>query len=172
MSGKKTSSGKEDHDSSGQMEDENGNTANESTAGGIDEYSNGRFDIWKAYLGRLNMTGHQETGITLDDGTPVIHAHNVYVQFLSDHGIIAGVFFILMIICGIVQSIVYCFRRKTSLTAFVPFAVVAGFAFAGLTEWNFQLCNPMTVALILIIPELFFKKSVKEVSDGWKKEKE
>ena len=36
------------------------------------------------------------------------------------------------------------------------FSIVSGFAFAGLTEWNFQMCNPMTIALMLAFPVILF----------------
>ncbi|WP_026506445.1 O-antigen ligase family protein [Butyrivibrio sp. MC2013] len=123
---------------------------------GDGDYTNGRTTIWRAYIDRLSMTGSAETGITLEDGEPVIHAHNVYLQFANDHGIIAGLLFAIMIFCLGLRSIVYCFRNNKSLTGLVALGIVCGFAVAGLTEWNFQLCNPMTVALILVMPVLIF----------------
>ena len=64
---------------------------------------------------------------------------------------------------GIAFSGVYYFRNKGSFAATVPFAVITGFAIAGLTEWNFQLCNPMTVALMLLLPVIMFKRRKKDI---------
>lgn len=129
----------------------------ESDEGSDDDYSNGRLDIWKTYIGELNMTGHDEMGAVTEDGELLAHAHNVYLQVAYDHGIIVGILFGLLIVAGIAFSGVYYFRNKESFGALVPFSVITGFAIAGLTEWNFQLCNPMTVALMLCLPAIMFK---------------
>ena len=123
-----------------------------------DDYSNGRISIWKTYINELNLTGHDEMGAVAENGEVLTHAHNVYIQVAYDHGIIAGLLFGLMIVAGIAFSSVYYFRNKETFGAAVPFAIVTGFAIAGLTEWNFQLCNPMTLALMLCLPAIIFKE--------------
>lgn len=125
----------------------------------VDDYSNGRIDIWKTYLKDLNMTGHNEMGAVAQDGELLAHAHNVYLQVAYDHGIFVGILFGLLIVAGIAFSGVYYFRNRDLFGAVVPFSVITGFAIAGLTEWNFQLCNPMTVALMLCLPVIMFAKS-------------
>ena len=124
----------------------------------VDDYSNGRIDIWKAYIKELNLTGHDEMGAVAEDGELLAHAHNVYIQVAYDHGIPVGILFIFVIVAGIAFSGVYYFRNQRSFASAVPFAVITGFAIAGLTEWNFQLCNPMTVALMLLLPVIMFKE--------------
>lgn len=126
--------------------------------GGLAEYSNGRFTIWQAYLAQLNLTGHVGMGVTLADGEVLVHAHNVYIQAAYDFGIPVGILFLLVIVSGILLSGVYYCRNPKNAQALLPFAVMVGFAFAGLTEWNFQLCNPMTIALLLCLPVLIFKE--------------
>lgn len=126
--------------------------------GSVDDYSNGRIDIWKAYIKELNMTGHDEMGAVAEDGELLAHAHNVYIQVAYDHGIPVGILFVFVIVAGIAFSGVYYFRNQRSFASAVPFAVITGFAIAGLTEWNFQLCNPMTVALMLLLPVIMFKE--------------
>lgn len=135
----------------------------EENAEAVDDYSNGRIDIWKAYIKELNLTGHDEMGAVAEDGELLAHAHNVYIQVAYDHGIIAGILFGLLIVAGIAFSGVYYFRNKGLFAATVPFAVITGFAIAGLTEWNFQLCNPMTVALMLLLPVIMFKRRKKDI---------
>ncbi len=132
-------------------------SGSESGEGSDDDYSNGRIDIWKTYIKELNMTGHSEMGAVAEDGELLAHAHNVYIQVAYDHGIFVGILFGLLIVAGIAFSGVYYFRNKESFGALVPFSVITGFAIAGLTEWNFQLCNPMTVALMLCLPAIMFK---------------
>ena len=124
----------------------------------VDDYSNGRIDIWKAYIKELNLTGHDEMGAVAEDGELLAHAHNVYIQVAYDHGIPVGILFVFVIVAGIAFSGVYYFRNQRSFASAVPFAVITGFAIAGLTEWNFQLCNPMTVALMLLLPVIMFKE--------------
>lgn len=126
--------------------------------GSVDDYSNGRIDIWKAYIKELNLTGHDEMGAVAEDGELLAHAHNVYIQVAYDHGIPVGILFVFVIVAGIAFSGVYYFRNQRSFASAVPFAVITGFAIAGLTEWNFQLCNPMTVALMLLLPVIMFKE--------------
>ena len=126
--------------------------------GSVDDYSNGRIDIWKAYIKELNLTGHDEMGAVAEDGELLAHAHNVYIQVAYDHGIPVGILFAFVIVAGIAFSGVYYFRNQRSFASAVPFAVITGFAIAGLTEWNFQLCNPMTVALMLLLPVIMFKE--------------
>ena len=146
----------ESSDSEDIAEDDNADESSEESDSDSD-YSNGRIDIWKAYLKELNMTGHNEMGATAEDGEVLAHAHNVYIQVAYDHGIPVGILFGLLIVAGIAFSGVYYFRNKELFGAAVPFAVITGFAIAGLTEWNFQLCNAMTVALMLCLPAIMFK---------------
>lgn len=126
-------------------------------ASGIEEYSNGRFDIWKAYVGSLNMTGHETMSAVAENGENLIHAHNSYLQVAFDHGIPTGIVFFLMILCGIILAIVKYIKNRNEILSLLPFAIISGFAIAALTEWTFQLCNPMTIALMLTLPSLMFR---------------
>ncbi|SHI03675.1 O-Antigen ligase [Butyrivibrio fibrisolvens DSM 3071] len=130
---------------------------NPEEASGIEEYSNGRFDIWKAYLSSLNMTGHETMSAVAENGENLIHAHNSYIQIAFDHGIPTGIVFFLMIVCGIILAIVRYLKSRNEILSLLPFAIISGFAIAALTEWTFQLCNPMTIALMLTLPSLMFR---------------
>ncbi len=128
----------------------------ESESGGIAEYSNGRLDIWKAYLKDMNLTGHAVMSMDLPNGENVIHAHNVYVQVAHDYGIIAGIVFGIIIVAAFFISGYYFICSRKIGRLLVVFSIVSGFAFAGLTEWNFQMCNPMTIALMFAFPVILF----------------
>lgn len=127
----------------------------------IDVLSNGRITIFRSYLKELNLTGHDEMGAELPNGEIAVHAHNTYIQVAYDHGVIVGALFILFIIGGIVCGAAYYKREKKEPLALMPFAVVLGFAVAGISEWVFMFSNPMTLALMFAIAPLLFQKKAK-----------
>ena len=55
-----------------------------------EEYANGRMDIFRAYIGQLNLAGHDDMGAVLPNGELAVHAHNIYLQVAYDHGLIVG----------------------------------------------------------------------------------
>ncbi|MBP3278952.1 MAG: hypothetical protein J6M44_08355 [Butyrivibrio sp.] len=124
----------------------------------LDVISNGRITIFKAYLSELNTYGHEEMGTMLPNGEIAVHAHNTFIQVAYDHGIVGGICFIIMMVTALVSSLMYFTRnRKKEMLSLITCAVIIGFAVAGLTEWVFHYCNPMTVALMLSIAPLTFK---------------
>ena len=129
----------------------------------LDVISNGRVTIFKAYLSDLNTWGHEDMGTLLPNGEIAVHAHNTFIQVAYDHGIVGGVAFIVMIIAALVSSLVYFVKnRRKEMLSLISCAVIIGFAVAGLTEWVFHYCNPMTVALMLSIAPLTFKAQENE----------
>lgn len=128
-----------------------------------EEYANGRMDIFRAYLGQLNMTGHDEMGALLPDGTLAVHAHNIYLQVAYDHGILVGVVFILLGAATFVQGCIFFGRRKESVPcAAMPATVVVAFATAGLVEWIFHLCHPAGFTLLIVLAPLLFDMGKKK----------
>lgn len=122
-----------------------------------EEYANGRMDIFRAYLEQLNLTGHDDMGALLPDGTIAVHAHNIYLQVAYDHGIVVGIIFILVGIGTFVQGYIFYKRKKEETAcAALPVAVVLAFAMAGLVEWIFHLCHPAGFTLLLVIAPLLF----------------
>lgn len=122
----------------------------------LDSYANGRLDIFKMYIANLNMSGHDTMEIIMPDGvTKAVHAHNTYLQVAYDHGIPVGIAFIIFGVCTLIQAAVYYKRRKEDRAcSLLPFALLFTFAGAGLTEWLFHPCNPLTFCLLLTLAPL------------------
>ncbi len=131
----------------------------DSEAGALEELSNGRFDIFRAYLSQINFSGHEEMGAELPSGEIAVHAHNTYIQVMYDNGIIAGLCFGLMIAGAIISGGVYYIRKRDEVPgAMLPYAMTVGFGVAALTEWVFQLGNPMAIAFMLSLMPLVIGK--------------
>ncbi|WP_155840087.1 O-antigen ligase family protein [Butyrivibrio sp. MC2021] len=126
----------------------------------LDMISNGRITIFKAYAKELNLTGHDEMGALLPNGEIAVHAHNTYMQVAYDHGIPVGILFMVLLIAAAVLGVkLYRKNCRQNPILLLIFAVVMAFAFAGISEWVFQFCNPMTVALMLAFAGLTFKEA-------------
>lgn len=70
----------------------------------MDEYNNSilvRKTIYQQYLKQLNLFGHKKNdqGFQLSPFYWVGHAHNIYLQYATDFGVITGVLFITINIC-------------------------------------------------------------------------
>ncbi|MBQ6589082.1 MAG: hypothetical protein IJI01_10430 [Butyrivibrio sp.] len=129
----------------------------------LDVVSNGRITIFKSYLKELNMYGHEEMGAELPNGEIAVHAHNTYIQVAYDNGIITGAVFVLLILSAIISGIsMYRRNKNNDPLTLISFAITIGFVVAGMTEWVFHLCNPMTVALMLSFAGMIFKEKTNE----------
>ncbi|RKM59817.1 hypothetical protein D6855_08500 [Butyrivibrio sp. CB08] len=129
----------------------------------LDVISNGRITIFKAYIQELNMWGHEDMGAMLPNGEIAVHAHNTFIQVAYDHGMVGGACFIIMMAAALISSLIYVKNnREKEMLSLITCAMIIGFAVAGLTEWVFHYCNPMTVALMLAIAPLTFKAQENE----------
>lgn len=118
-------------------------------------YANGRLDIFRLYWENRNMTGHEEMGITLPDGTLVVHAHNIYLQTIHDYGMPVGIVFILFGLSTLIQAVIYDRKRKDDRRcSILPLSLLIVFAVAGLTEWIFHPCYPIASCLLLTLAPL------------------
>ena len=129
--------------------------AREQEESDAEAYTNGRLDIFALYWENRNMTGHDEMGITLPDGTLIVHAHNIYLQAIHDYGIPVGIVFILFGFSTFIQAVVYQKRRKEDRAcSILPLALLLLFAVAGLTEWIFHPCYPIAFCLLASLSPL------------------
>lgn len=123
------------------------------------DYTNGRLDIFRSYINQLNMTGHEEMGAVLQDGSIATHAHNIFLQVAYDHGIPVGILFVLVGVGTFVFSCIYYHKKKDIITyAAMPAVVTTAFAVAGMVEWIFHLSHPCTLVLMLVITPLVFRE--------------
>ena len=124
--------------------------------GTLDSMTNGRIEIFKAYIANWNMTGHEDMGVLWSDGTMTVHAHNVFLQIIHDHGLPTGILFILFGVASFVIALMR-FIQKRDMACALTMTVIVSFAVSGLAEWNFHLCNPFGIALFMAVTPLFFK---------------
>lgn len=122
----------------------------------FDEVSNGRITIFKEYIGQWNLIGHEDMGIQSPDGVEYVHAHNVFLQVIHDHGLITGILFVLFGLVSFVNAFVHFIREKEMKNLLI-ISVITAFAVSGMTEWNFHLCNPYGIILFMVISPLLFK---------------
>lgn len=124
-----------------------------------DDYTNGRLDIFRSYIEQLNMTGHEEMGALLEDGSIATHAHNIYLQVAYDHGIPVGILFVIVGIVSFVKACLYYVKRKDEIAcAALPAVITVSVAVAGLVEWIFHISNPCGFVLMLVITPLLFER--------------
>lgn len=123
------------------------------------DYTNGRIDIFRSYLEQLNLTGHEEMGATLQDGSIATHAHDIYLQVAYDHGIPVGILFVLVGIGTFIKACIYFYRHRDEETcAALPAIVTAAVAVAGIVEWIYHLSNPCGFVLMLVLAPLIFDR--------------
>lgn len=120
------------------------------------DYSNGRFDIYKAYWKALNWKGHDSLSLVKENGEEIMHAHNSFIQVAYDFGIGEGIYFLVFCIFAGVKSIFYYFRHKGEETGLVPVMILATFGICGMVERVFfpyiSLGFAFLFVLVLFIP--------------------
>jgi len=130
------------------------------------EISNGRFDIYRSYLEQSNTWGHDDMGALLPDGSIGMHAHNIYIQAIYDHGWIAGIYFFIFLVFSWVLSIVYAVRnRESNEYSLLVCILLTGFMVAGLVEWIFHPCNPYCLAVMMSLCTMIFNSKACETSN-------
>ena len=134
-----------------------------------EDYSNGRFEIFKRYISHWNLTGHDEMGVELADGSLSVHAHNTYLQVIHDHGLITGAVYLILGAVSLMQMFRYAYwagrkKREDSADPYaaLPLAIFLAFAVAGLVEWLFHPCNPLGFSTMAVLaPLLIFRREKK-----------
>ena len=122
-----------------------------------DDYSNGRMDIFRAYYEDMNLWGHESMGAVLN-GEELYHAHNIYLQFAYDHGIIMGILFIIWLLYTVILSVILYYRKGEGSAVFaLPLAIMMMLLIGGIVEWIAHPCNPVGLCVLLVIPALMMQ---------------
>lgn len=120
-----------------------------------EDFSNGRFEIYRCYINEWNLTGHDEMGVPLPDGSISVHAHNTYLQVIHDHGLITGAMYLLLGAVSVCLMFLFAMKKiREDAWAILPLAVFIGFAIASLVEWLFHPCNPLGFSTMVIFAPL------------------
>lgn len=131
------------------------------------DFSNGRIDIFREYIGHWNATGHELMGVPLQDGTMAVHAHNTFLQVAHDHGVITGMVFLLFGIFTFVFSAYRYGKEKEKQPWLLLIAAISlAFAAAGMVEWIYHICNPFGFSIMVVIAPLLFKPEKKLSVNG------
>ena len=150
-------------------------TANMSTVSEIEnaeeesDFSNGRLDIWKNYMGALDFDGHKDMEEKVDpmEKGPG-HAHNSYLQIAYDHGIITSIVFIIFCLFSFVRAFMYYYRNRDNALCMLPIVVIAAFCVTAMFEWVSHPCNPIYLVFLIAITPLFYKINKEEVKNYMK----
>ena len=94
-----------------------------------------------------------------EDDMPEMGAGNSFLQTMYDCGIPTAVCFLLLVILLLIRgagAFRLAYRKEDSADMqLLSFALLVAFTVAGLSEWNFQFSNPMTItAMLAVVPLL------------------
>lgn len=117
----------------------------------VNQYSNGRLEIYRMYLQQLNWKGHETVNLKTEDGREIVHAHNVFIQVAHDFGIGAGIYFIVFCVFAGIKSVFYYLHHKEENTALIPLGVLAVFGVCGLVEWVYVPYIPTGFAFFFVL---------------------
>lgn len=131
-------------------------SGDEDSVGDFNDATNGRIDIFREYIEEWNVTGHDDMAITMSDGTAMVHAHNVFLQFIHDHGLVTGIVFMLFGIVSFVLAVLRYVRYKDARYIYIG-AIIMAFAATGMAEWNFHLCNAFGLAIFVAMTPFIFR---------------
>lgn len=118
--------------------------------------SNGRIDIFLAYLERMNLTGHDVMGVETEEMS-YPHAHNTFLQTAYDHGVLVGGYFLMLGAVSLIRAICFCVRTKDNIYAVLPLMMITAFGVASLTEWTFHPSILLGFTLLLVQEPLLSK---------------
>ncbi len=131
------------------------------------DISNGRFDIFRAYLEALGIHGHPKMGPENENGEEYAHAHNSYLQVAYNFGMIAGVIFLVLCATTLWRAVRLFMEYGKKYNIFlVPFAQVIVFGFVSLTEWAFHPCIPAGFSFLMMLVVLIHKDASENMSPG------
>ncbi len=104
----------------------------------LNKISSGRITIYKAYMKKLNLWGHQRVRLIIN-GKKVSHAHNNWLQFAYTYGVVSMLFYTVITVLSLIRSIIFYTtnRRRNATYAFLLPAICVRFVVATMTECLF-----------------------------------
>lgn len=102
------------------------------------DVTNGRIDIWKAYLEKTNWEGHYPGHITLESGYFTYHAHSTYIHVLYQYGILTGIIYALLNLCAFCVAVREYWKKgleEASHDLLLAVLVTGIFLMSQVTEW-------------------------------------
>ncbi len=140
-----------------------GNTEGQAPTSALAEYSNGRMEIFDAYIAELDWKGHNSPSLVTETGENIVHAHNSFLQVAYDYGIGAGIFFLVFCVFAGIRSIVYYKAHKEEETALIPMTVLIIFGVCGMVERVFFPYYAIGFAFLFVLALLLPKCTQKPV---------
>lgn len=116
------------------------------------DFSNGRFEIFKAYIEHSSFKGNPGTILELENGESYAHAHNSYIMVMYNFGIPAGILFLVICAWTFIKSLLLFYRGGAKYGIFlVPVSLLTAFGITSITEWTFHPCFPAGYCLLFVI---------------------
>lgn len=130
-------------------------------AQGIENYSSGRTGIWEEVIRKINFFGHPSKDhiVTDRNGDVGANAHNNFLQFIYDHGVIAGVIFIILVIVSMGKSVSIVLKTKDKFMIGVFLIQCDYFCMSLLTSINLPFLYQISFIYYLSFIFLFQRKS-------------
>ena len=127
--------------------------------GFVNEYSSGRFTIYKMAIENIGLDGNEDSGLYLENGVYINHVHNIFLQIAYDHGILAGILFLVFYGFSGIRAIFYYREQQkmeegNSLNALLPVIVIAAFGIVGMVEWVGRPFVPISFFFWMVLPIL------------------
>ncbi|MGN0431360.1 MAG: hypothetical protein ACI4EQ_03290 [Lachnospiraceae bacterium] len=144
-------------ESASQEEAAQGTETAQEPASALDTYSNGRMDIFKAYIDKLDWKGHDSLSLQIEGGELISHAHNSFLQTAYDYGLGAGIFFLGFCVFAGIRSVVYYKYHKEEETGLLPMVVLVIFGVCGMVERVFFPYYAIGFAFLFVLALLLPK---------------
>lgn len=122
------------------------------------DMSNGRTEIWKAYIKLLNLWGHDDPEITMDNGEYIYHAHNTYLHVAYMHGIVLGALYVLVIVASLITSFVNYIKGNSFESGSLFVMLLLGTAL--LAQMTESIVHPCNILCYLIYISIVYVASI------------